>query len=69
MSTNDYNKLINLPTLNGVVIKGEMTEADPTIPDWAKSENPPSSKDIGALTENDMKSLSGDDIETLWNQA
>lgn len=69
VSTNDYNKLINLPTLNGVVIKGEMTEADPTIPDWAKSENPPSAKDIGALTENDMKSLSGDDIETLWNEA
>lgn len=27
----DYNKLINLPTLNGVTIKGDMYEVDPNV--------------------------------------
>lgn len=68
VSTNDYNKLINLPTLNGVVIKGEMTEADPTIPAWAKSENPPAAEDIGALSADDVKSIPNDDLESLWDE-
>lgn len=66
--TNDYNKLDNLPTLNGIVIKGEMTEADPTIPAWAKSENPPTAEDIGALSADDVKSIPDDDLESLWDE-
>lgn len=66
--TNDYNKLDNLPTLDGIVIKGEMTEADPTIPAWAKSENPPTAEDIGALSADDVKSIPNDDLESLWDE-
>ena len=39
--TDNYNDLYNLPTLNGVVIKGDMEEIDPTVPEWAKQENKP----------------------------
>ena len=35
ISTTDYNKLKNIPTLNGVPIMGDMYERDPTVPEWA----------------------------------
>lgn len=35
--TNNYNKLINKPTLNGKVIQGDMNEIDPTVPEWVKN--------------------------------
>lgn len=31
VSTNDYNKLENIPTLNGKPLKGDIWEEDPTI--------------------------------------
>lgn len=37
----DYNRLKNLPRLNGQEIKGDMHEEDPTVPAWAKEENKP----------------------------
>lgn len=36
--TNDYNDLINLPKLNGKVIRGNITEADPTIEELTPSD-------------------------------
>lgn len=39
--SNDYNRLRNKPTLNGVEIVGEMEETDPTVPSWAKKEKKP----------------------------
>lgn len=49
--TNDYNQLFNLPTLNGKQIKGEMSEEDPTVPDWAKAPEKPTytASEVGAL--------------------
>lgn len=38
--TNNYEKLKNLPTLNGKTIIKDMEEIDPTVPDWAKEERP-----------------------------
>lgn len=35
--TSDYNSLSNLPKLGGKVIKGDMTETDPTVPSYVKS--------------------------------
>lgn len=40
--TTDYEKLKNLPSLDGETIKGNIQEKDPTVPDWAKSERKPS---------------------------
>lgn len=55
----DYEKLKNLPSLNGEVIKGEMNEIDPTVPDWAKQENKPeySPEELNAININDAISL------------
>ncbi|MCI7492035.1 MAG: hypothetical protein MSA91_04490 [Lachnobacterium sp.] len=39
--TDDYEKLNNIPTLNGVPIVGNINECDPTVPEWAKSANKP----------------------------
>lgn len=49
--TNDYNQLFNLPTLNGITIKGKMSEIDPTVPDWAKAPEKPTytASEVGAL--------------------
>ena len=37
----DYNKLKNKPTLNGREIVGNLNEADPQVPGWAKEEQVP----------------------------
>ncbi len=39
--TDDYEKLNNIPTLNGVPIIGNINECDPTVPEWAKAEQKP----------------------------
>lgn len=40
--TDDYEKLNNIPTLNGLPIIGNINECDPTVPEWAKQERKPS---------------------------
>ena len=40
VTTSDYEKLNNLPRLNGDTIIGDMAEIDPTVPDWAKDKEP-----------------------------
>ena len=54
-ATDDYEKLKNLPTLDGVEIRGEMKERDPTVPDWAKKDQKPVYKasEVGALSVDD----------------
>lgn len=39
--TNDYNRLINHPTMDGREIIGDIREQDPTVPEWAKQETKP----------------------------
>lgn len=53
--TNDYNALINKPTLNGKTIQGEMKEEDPTVSEWAKEAKKPTytPDEIGALGKGD----------------
>ena len=65
--TRDYEKLINLPKLNGKVIKGEMEECDPTVPSWAKEAVKPTyiPEEIGALSEENEVSLQ--EISTWFN--
>lgn len=38
--TSDYEKLNNLPSINGTTLKGNYAEIDPTVPDWAKDTEP-----------------------------
>ena len=54
-ATDDYEKLKNLPTLDGVEIRGEMKERDPTVPEWAKEDQKPaySASEVGALSVDD----------------
>ena len=40
-TTDDYEKLQNLPELDGRTIIGNVNELDPTVPGWAKEENKP----------------------------
>lgn len=65
----DYNALQNKPTLNGVVIQGDMKEKDPTVPDWAKTRTRPvyTAQDVGALGIEDVEELSLTALEQLWN--
>lgn len=44
-------------------------ESDPTVPDWAKSESPPTAEEIGAIKEGDMRELSPEELEILWEEA
>lgn len=47
----DYEQLINLPSINGTVHKGNYDEIDPTVPGWAKEPNKPTYnyQDTGAV--------------------
>lgn len=47
----DYEKLNNLPRLNGKEIKGDMEESDPTVPAWAKEKEKPkyTAEEVGAI--------------------
>jgi hypothetical protein len=63
----DYNLLDNLPMLNGKVIKGNMEEKDPTVPEWAKQEKKPEyqPEEIGAIGVEDEMTL--EDIISMMN--
>lgn len=52
--TKDYNELKNHPTLNNKEIVGNLDEEDPTVPEWAKNENPP-------------QELSFAEVKTIWD--
>lgn len=54
VSENDYEKLENLPTLDGREIIGEIKELDPTVPEWAKNETKPTyeASEVGAVSVN-----------------
>lgn len=66
-SETDYNKLSNLPTLNGEVIKGDIVESDPTVPAWAKAQTKPqyTAVEVGAV--DSETALSFEEIDTLFN--
>lgn len=49
----DYEKLKNLPTLDGRTIVGDIPELDPTVPDWAKDTKP--------------QEMSFSDIKGVWD--
>ena len=36
----DYTKLKNKPQLNGIELVGNVNESDPTVPEWAKDNEP-----------------------------
>lgn len=56
----DYEKLHNLPTIDGAEIigdvKGNIEKLFPSIPEWAMQQNPPSytSEDVGAVSDDDF---------------
>lgn len=58
-TTDDYEKLQNLPELDGRTIIGNVNELDPTVPGWAKEENKPAynAGEVGAVAEADNISL------------
>lgn len=59
--TNDYEKLINKPTLNGKTIIGDIEEIDPTVSDWAKQPKKPE------YTPDEVDAVSKDDaIPIEW---
>ena len=47
----NYDDLINKPTLNGATIIGDMEEIDPTVPDWSKASTKPTytAEEVGAV--------------------
>ena len=57
--SDDYERLKNKPTLNGVVICGDMYESDPTVPQWAKSPDKPQ------YTPEELKAVGEDNVITL----
>lgn len=63
----DYNNLRNKPTLNGRTIQGDMQEADPTVPDWAKAPVKPvySADEVGAIPTG--AKLDAADLEYMWD--
>ena len=63
----DYNLLDNLPMLNDEVIKGNMKEKDPTVPEWAKQKKKPEyqPEEIGAIGVEDEMTL--EDIISMMN--
>ena len=67
VGTDDYEKLKNLPSLNGEKIIGNMSERDPTVPDWAKSPEKPryTAEELGAVNSEDAISL--EEIDAIFN--
>ena len=61
--TYDYTQLVNLPTLDGEPLIGDVNEKDPTVPLWAKSSEKPvySQEDIG------IGAISLVDLDKLFN--
>lgn len=60
----DYNKLKNLPKLDGRPIIGDIPELDPTVPAWAKAPTKPeySAKEVGAIPEGAIRILDDGDF-------
>lgn len=67
VSVDDYEKLKNLPLLDGVVIKGNIKERDPTVPDWAKEKSKPAytADEVGAIGSADAMSIK--EIDQIFN--
>lgn len=68
--SNDYLELINLPSINGVVLKGNIDETDPTVPQWAKEPNKPhyDASEVGAVAIVEGKGLSTNDYTDVDKQ-
>ena len=66
--TSDYNKRKNKPTLNGKEIIGAMEEEDPTVSGWAKEPTKPSytAEEVGAIKNDEIKAISLDELNSLW---
>lgn len=64
---NNYNDLKNKPTLDGRVIVGNISEQDPTVPDWAKAPKRPeySAEDVGAVPAGAVLGIG--DLEYMWD--
>lgn len=67
----DYNDLDNIPKLDGIPIKGNIRERDPTVPEWAKQPRKPtySAKEVGAVGVDEMQALSIEELQELWDEA
>lgn len=65
--TDDYRDLIHKPSINGTELIENYDEIDPTVPEWAKTENKPeyTPSEVGALAEDAEVSLV--DVQTLFN--
>lgn len=63
----DYEKLRNLPSLNGEKIVGNVKERDPTVPNWAKQSSKPSytANEVGAVDDGNALSLA--EIDEIFN--
>lgn len=57
--TDDYEKLKNLPTLNGSKIIGNMNEIDPTVPGYVK--------DGKAVNEDNVGTIGVLDVKRIWD--
>lgn len=66
--TSDYNKLKNKSTLNGKEIIGAMEEEDPTVSGWAKEPTKPNytAEEVGAIKNDEIKAISLDELNSLW---
>ena len=63
----DYEKLENLPSINGTTLLGNYDEIDPTVPDWAKNENKPdyTAPEVGAVDRNNAMTFV--DVKKAWD--
>lgn len=68
VSVDDYEKLKNLPLLDGRKIIGNMQERDPTVPEWAKKQSKPTytAKEVDAIGTSDVMSL--EEIDDMFKQ-
>lgn len=67
-TTDDYEHLKHLPTLDGRTIIGDISEQDPTVPNWAKAETPSDGiapEDIDAVSVKDAMTIA--DLAELWD--
>ena len=63
-----YNDLSDKPSLDGVIIQGEMHETDPTVAAWAKEPTRPvyTAEDVGAIAKDDISDIGVTEISKLW---
>ena len=55
--TDDYEKLKNLPTLNGSKIIGDINEIDPTVPGYVKEGKAVNEENVGTIGVLDVKRI------------